>query len=184
MSTPLLLDKELKVDPNSSYTSCTDQAGIIVTVNDAFAELSGYRKNELLGSNHNIVRHPEMPKIIFEIMWEKLGSNQKFVGLIKNRAYDGKYYWLLNEISVMSKKESKVYYAYKKAAPKRGVYHIGRLYRYLLEEEQRGGLEASRKYLDDFLAFRGVTYDEYLQTLVDAQGLLKGSYFITRKLFS
>lgn len=182
----VILDKEKKVDTQESYTSCTDEKGCIVTVSDGFVTLSGYEKDELLGQNHNMVRHPDMPKVIFNILWQKLEHNKKFVGLIKNLAKDGTYYWLFNEISAMSKKgsQTKVFYAYKHPASKRAVYHIGQLYKKLLEHERNGGIDASQKYLDEFLSFRGVTYDEYIETMTSAKGLFKGSYFVTRKLFT
>ncbi len=182
----IVLNKEQKVDSQESYTSCTDECGTIVTVNDAFVKLSGYEKEELLGKNHNLVRHPDMPQVIFDILWKKLEQNKKFVGLIKNLAKDGTYYWLFNEISTMSKKgaQAKVYYAYKQAASKRAVYHVGNLYKKLLEQERSGGIDASYRYLEDFLSFRGVTYDEYIETMASTKGLFKGSLYITRKLFT
>lgn len=181
-----VLNKEQKVDARESYTSCTDEHGIIVTVNDAFVTLSGYEKDELLGKNHNILRHPDMPKVIFDILWKKLEHNKKFVGLIKNRAKDGTYFWLFNEISTMSKKgaQSKVYYAYKQAASKRAIFHIGNLYKKLLDHERSGGIDASYQYLEEFLSFRGVTYDEYIETMASTKGLFKGSLYVTRKLFT
>lgn len=186
MNNVQVLDKERKVDPEASYTTCTDLDAVIVTVSDSFAALSGYSKEELLGHNHNIVRHPDMPKIIFKIMWEKLQNNKKFVGLVKNLAKDGSYYWLLNEVSAMAKKgtEGKVFYSYKHATTKRAIFHVGNLYKSLHEYEMSGGIKASQKYLDDFLAFRGVTFDEYMETMISTKGLLKGSYYITRKIFS
>lgn len=186
MKSVTILDKERKVDPNLSYTTCTDQDATIITVNDSFATLSGYSKNELLRKNHNIVRHPDMPKIIFKIMWEKLHDDKKFIGLIKNLAKDGTYYWLLNEVSIMSKKgtQGKVFYSIKHVTTRRAIFHVGNLYKHLLEYEKSGGIEASQKYLDDFLDFRGVTFDEYMETMISMKGLFKGSYYITRKIFT
>ncbi|MEN8146181.1 MAG: PAS domain-containing protein [Campylobacterota bacterium] len=178
--------KEQKVGAKCVFTSSTDQNATIISINDEFAKISGYSKDEMLGENHNIVRHPDMPKIIFDIMWDKLKDNKKFVGIIKNRTKDNNYYWLVNEVSTLSKKDdgSKVYYAFKKAAPRRAVFHINSLYKKLLEQEKNGGLDASKVFLKDFLEFRHVTYDEYIETLLDAKGLLKGSFYMTRKIFS
>lgn len=179
-------EKEQKVAAKCVFTSSTDQNATIISINDDFAKISGYRKDELIGQNHNIVRHPDMPKIIFDIMWDKLKDNKRFVGIIKNRTKDDNYYWLVSEVSTLSKKDdgSKVYYSCKKAAPKRAVFHINSLYKKLLEQEKSGGMDASKAFLKDFLEFRNVTYDEYIETLLDMKGLLKGSFYITRKIFS
>lgn len=178
--------KEQKVSSNCLFTTSTNQDGIIISANEDFAKMSGYSKKELINQNHNIVRHPDMPRVIFKIMWEKLSNNKKFVAILKNRTKDNNYYWLVSETSVLSKKDdgSKVYYSCKKAASKRAVYLINNLYKKLLKREQEGGVEASEAFLKDFLEYRHVSYDEYIETLLDAGGLLKGSYFITRKLFS
>jgi len=78
---------------NRSIISRTDLEGTITFANKAFCELSGYNKNELIGTPHSIVRHPDMPKSIFQEMWETIQNNQKWHGFIKNLRKDGRYYW-------------------------------------------------------------------------------------------
>ncbi|RUM57215.1 MAG: aerotaxis receptor Aer [Nautilia sp.] len=78
---------------NRSIISRTDLEGTITFANKAFCELSGYNKNELIGTPHSIVRHPDMPKSVFEEMWETIQNNQKWHGFIKNLRKDGRYYW-------------------------------------------------------------------------------------------
>ena len=78
---------------NRSIVSRTDLKGNITFANKAFCALSGYDKNELVGSPHSIVRHPDMPKAAFREMWETIKNNQKWHGFIKNLRKDGKYYW-------------------------------------------------------------------------------------------
>ena len=84
--------KELGLE-NRSIISRTDLEGTITFANKAFCELSGYNKNELIGTPHSIVRHPDMPKNIFQEMWETIQNNQKWHGFIKNLRKDGRYYW-------------------------------------------------------------------------------------------
>ena len=75
-------------------TSSTDEKGIIRTVSQAFCDISGYTKEELIGRNHNIVRHPDMPASLYQQMWQTLKAGQSWEGEIKNRKKDGGFYWV------------------------------------------------------------------------------------------
>lgn len=72
----------------------TDTKGVITFANDAFVEISGYSHDELVGSPHNIVRHPDMPTAVFEEMWNTLKKGNPWHRLIKNRTKSGDYYWV------------------------------------------------------------------------------------------
>ena len=67
----------------------TDLKGIITYANDAFVDMSGFSREELLGVNHNIVRHPDMPPTLFDDMWKTLRSDKPWQGLVKNRCKNG-----------------------------------------------------------------------------------------------
>lgn len=74
--------------------SVTDTNSLIVDCNDAFVEVSGFRKEELIGQPHNMVRHPEMPAEAFKVMWEHLKAGKPWMGLVKNRCKNGDFYWV------------------------------------------------------------------------------------------
>lgn len=78
--------------------STTDKKGIITDANDLFIKLSGYSKDELIGKNHNIVRHEDMPKEVYEDMWRTIQNKQNWKGIIKNRAKDGSEYYVRSNI--------------------------------------------------------------------------------------
>lgn len=92
----------IKVTPiDDEYTfnggviiSETDLKGIITYYNRKFCEISGYTKSELNGKNHNIVRHPDMPKSAFADMWSMIQLGKSWTGMIKNLRKDGRYYWV------------------------------------------------------------------------------------------
>ncbi len=79
--------------------STTDLQGIITYANRKFCEVSGYHKNELKNKNHHIVRHPDMPKELFQKLWETIHSKREWAGLIKNLRKDGRYYWVYTHIT-------------------------------------------------------------------------------------
>lgn len=74
--------------------STTDLNSNILHCNDAFIEISGFKKEELIGQPHNIVRHPDMPPLAYQIMWEHLKAGKPWMGLVKNRSKNGDYYWV------------------------------------------------------------------------------------------
>lgn len=79
--------------------SCTDMNGNIVEANVAFANISGFRREEMIGQPHNLVRHPDMPAEAFEDMWRDLKRGRPWRGLVKNRRQDGGYYWVVANAS-------------------------------------------------------------------------------------
>ena len=74
--------------------SATDAKGIIRYCNDEFVQISGYSREQLLGSPHNLVRHPDMPKQVFAHMWRYLKAGRAWMGIVKNRCSNGDYYWV------------------------------------------------------------------------------------------
>ena len=74
--------------------SATDPSGKIIYCNDEFASISGYTREELVGSPHNLVRHPDMPPAVFGLMWSYLKSGKSWMGIVKNRCKNGDYYWV------------------------------------------------------------------------------------------
>lgn len=86
--------KERTFSAETKLISVTDLKGTILDCNDAFVEVSGFAKNELIGQPHNIVRHPEMPAAAFAVMWSYLKEGKPWMGLVKNRCKNGDYYWV------------------------------------------------------------------------------------------
>ncbi len=86
--------RQTDIPPGVTLVSKTDLKGIITYANEAFVEASGFSLEELLGSSHNIVRHPDMPPAAFEDMWNTLQRGRPWQGIVKNRCKDGGYYWV------------------------------------------------------------------------------------------
>jgi len=90
----LLTGLNLEGERNSVIISETNLYGTILSANDSFCNISGYKRDELIGSSHNIIRHPSMPKELFRQLWMTLQQGDTFRAVIKNRAKDGSHYWV------------------------------------------------------------------------------------------
>lgn len=86
--------EEILLDTKAFLVSETNSKGIITFANDEYCEYSGYTLEELLGKPHSIVRHPDMPRAAFKDLWETISGGNKWRGFVKNRAKNGKFYWV------------------------------------------------------------------------------------------
>ncbi|MDH4944354.1 PAS domain-containing protein [Sulfurimonas sp. C5] len=87
--------------------SQTDEKGIILFANDDFCKIAGYSIEELVGKNHNIVRHPDMPKAAFKDLWGTVKQGKVWTGYVKNKTKDGGYYWVFATVYPMKDPETK-----------------------------------------------------------------------------
>ena len=97
------MSKETVLDKNAFLVSETDLKGVIKFANEDFCKIAGYKKEELLGSPHNIVRHPDMPKAAFKDLWQTVQSGKIWKGIVKNKTKNGGFYWV-NATAYPSKK--------------------------------------------------------------------------------
>ena len=86
--------KEQLFAGDKSLVTKTNTKGIITFANQDFVEVSGFSEEELVGKNHNLIRHPDMPPLAFEIMWKTLKRGQPWRGIVKNRCKNGDHYWV------------------------------------------------------------------------------------------
>ncbi len=105
-----IINEEVVFDEAEELVSTTDLRGVITYANDAFCKVAGYSINELVGKNHNIVRHPDMPKAAFADLWQHLKAGEAWRGAVKNRCKDGRYYWVDAFVTPIYEKGEKVGY--------------------------------------------------------------------------
>lgn len=112
-------DKEVLMKDGTILVTRTNLKGIITYANDAFVEISGYTLNELVGSNHNMVRHPDMPAIAFQDLWETVKKGMPWTAPVKNRTKAGDYYWVEANVTPVYKNGSIVELLSVRYAPSR-----------------------------------------------------------------
>ncbi|MCK9490983.1 MAG: PAS domain-containing protein [Sulfurimonas sp.] len=158
MTKPTPRDEEIPLDPKRYIVSETDSKGKITYCNDYFKEVSGYTEEELIGSPHNIVRHPDMPRVVFKLLWETISKGKNINAVVKNLAKDGRYYWIFTEFEIRKNTDTGEiigYHASRKTISKYVIEIIADLYAKLLEIEKQDGVEASQEYLVKFLKEKG-----------------------------
>ncbi len=186
MERPAPIDEQIKLDKYKYIMSRTDTKGNIEFGNDYFYEISGYSSSELLGQPHNVVRHPDMPQVIFKMMWDRLKQGRNIFAVVKNLAKDGRYYWVTTKFEIRKNpidNQISGYMAYRQAAKPEAIKVISKLYSELLSIEQNGGMEASEKYLIGYLDSKRITYDEFIDDLIGNKGAFKLFFSAMAKMF-
>ncbi|MCF6201601.1 MAG: PAS domain-containing protein [Hydrogenimonas sp.] len=147
--------------------SKTDLKGRIIYGNKMFIKLSGYSEKELLNKPHSILRHPDMPKIIFKFLWQRIQNGEEIFAYVKNLCKDGAYYWVLANVTVTFDKNGnpRDYHSVRRKPSQKALEVIKPLYEKLLSEERGGGMEASERLLNKILEEKGVGYDEFILSL-------------------
>ncbi len=151
--------------------SKTDPKGRITYGNETLIEISGFTEEEILGQQHNIVRHPDMPRGVFHLLWESLQAGEEFNGYVKNLRKDGGFYWVFANVtpSYDSNHQLSGYYSVRRKPRKEALQIIEPIYRDMLSAEQQAGpkeaMSASRRLLSRTLNDKGVSYDEFVFAL-------------------
>ena len=137
MERPEAIDEEYLFE-GRAIISETDTKGIITFANRKFCEIAGYTPAELKGQQHNIIRHPDMPKAAFAQMWDALKSGTSWHGLVKNLRKDGRYYWVDTEVSPVKDDEGNItgYIAARKPASRKNIDEVIGVYKAMLEKEK------------------------------------------------
>jgi PAS domain S-box-containing protein len=156
---------------NDFIVSKTDPKGIITYCNPIFIEFSGYAEEELLGSQHNIIRHPDMPRAAFKLVWDTIQSGNEVFAYVKNMSRDGGHYWVFTHITPdFGPGGNIVGYTSVRRCPKRSaVEAITPVYRQMRQAEKAAGardaIAASTAILVGLLKTSGISYEELVFSL-------------------
>ncbi|ATA76133.1 putative PAS/PAC sensor protein [Capnocytophaga canimorsus] len=167
---PIPIDKEVVWDKSKVIISETDSFGTITNVNDVFVDVSGYSPNELIGQPHNLIRHPDMPKLAFKMLWDNLKSGNNFAGVVKNLAKSGEYYWVITDFEIIRDPMGNIthYIARRKSVPTPVIdNYVTPLYETLLKLEKIGGMDLSARYFKNYLDKQGKDYMDFIMSVMD-----------------
>lgn len=164
-------DQELVMKDNEFIISKTDLQGKITYANRTFIEYSGYSEKELLGAPHSIIRHPDMPRGVFKLLWDTVEQGSEICAYVKNLSKSGAFYWVFANITPVTDYHGAIvgYYSVRRKPKQEAVRSIEPLYREMLQAEQRtntkeapsASLEMTAQKLRDL----GIEYDEFVFTL-------------------
>ena len=164
-------DVEQEVRAIDIIVSKGDKDGNITYANPIFFKLSGYEHSELMNQPHSSIRHPDMPKIIFKHLWDKLEAGEDVFVFIKNLSKNGSFYWVYAHIRVAKNPDGSFrnYVSTRKNINQSAKDEIDTLYRDLLKAEESGGVESSLDVLDEFLTSKGYSLDKFNDAMTALQ---------------
>lgn len=151
--------------------SHTDAKGCITKANDAFVAVSGFTREELIGQPHNIVRHPDMPRGAFKLLWDTLKAEKEFFGYVKNMASNGDYYWVFANVTPDYDSRGNVvgYFSVRRKPKPSAVATMQSIYQEMLDVERNAGPangpDASIAHVAGKLKSLGTTYDRFVLSL-------------------
>lgn len=157
--------------------SKTDLKGRLTYANKVFLDISGYSEKEVLGQPHSMIRHPEMPRCIFKLLWGALEEGKEIFAYVNNRCKNGDNYWVYAHVTPSWDANGKIVgFHSNRRVPERDVLEkdIIPLYSKLKQLEQsapnrKDGLQASQQAVNELLAAQGVQYDEFVATIGQGQ---------------
>jgi PAS domain S-box-containing protein len=153
-----------EMNENDFIVSKTDTKGRLTYVNKIFIDMSEYTEDELLGKPHNIIRHPDMPKTVFKLLWERIQNKKEIFAYVLNKTKNGNDYWVYANVTASLDPRGNIlgYYSVRRKPNPEALAIIEPLYAQMLQAERSGGIAAGEKILQDLLKEKGVSYDELI----------------------
>lgn len=162
--TPTLIERVMRED--DFIVSMTDLKGRITYGNRIFIEFSGYSEADLIGAQHNIIRHPDMPRGVFKLLWDKIQGGDECFAYVKNMSRDGGFYWVFANVTPTFDPSGNItgYLSVRRKPKISGIQTVTGLYAAMLEAEKQAGaanaIAASSQLLSNVLKEKGLSYDE------------------------
>ncbi|MDT0202521.1 PAS domain-containing protein [Nocardioides sp. AE5] len=167
---------ERKLAPEAIIVSKTDPKGLLTYVNDTFLEISAYEEADLIGRPHNVIRHPDMPRAVFKLLWDTLANQDELFAYIVNLSADGSHYWVLAHVTPSRDETGQTigFHSNRRAPSTAAISQVVPIYQRVraIEDAQpnaRAATEAGARALEQVLADRGQTYDEFVWHLINLE---------------
>ncbi|GGO15224.1 transcriptional regulator [Iodidimonas muriae] len=149
--------------------SKTDTKGRIQYANRTFLSIADYEERDVLEKPHNIIRHPDMPRTIFKVLWDRIRSGNELFTYIKNGTKNGDYYWVLAHVTPTFDSNGQIigYHSNRRAPNRPVIAEMEQLYREISKREssqgdRKAGLIAGEALLNEKLAAAGQTIDQFV----------------------
>jgi PAS domain S-box-containing protein len=153
--------------------SKTDPRGVITYANDVFLRVSNYALDEVVGQPHNLIRHPQMPRALFHLLWETLGQGREIFAYINNLAADGAHYWVLAHVTPSYGRNGRVigYHSNRRRPSPTAVAAVTPLYERLLADEKRhpnarAAVQSSSRLLSEMIAEQADSYETFIWSII------------------
>jgi len=158
---------------NQIIVSKTDTTGRITYANKVFLDVAGYELHEVMGQPHSMIRHPDMPRCVFKLLWDKMERREELFAYVMNLCKNGDHYWVLAHVTPSFDRQGNVvgFHSNRRVAKRDTLDNvIIPLYGQLLQIEQshqnrKAGLEASCQALMDTVKSKGAEYDEFILSI-------------------
>ena len=149
--------------------SKTDAKGRVTYANRTFLEISGFTEEEILGQPHSIIRHPDMPRCVFHLLWETIKQGREIFAYVINMSKNGDHYWVFAHVTPTLDPYGHIlgYHSNRRVPERKQVELFASIYQTLLSEEQKypdwhAGMQASAEMLKKTIAARGMQYEEFV----------------------
>jgi PAS domain S-box-containing protein len=166
------LNKEKTFGENELIVSRTDTRGIITYCNRTFINISGYSEAELLKKPHSMIRHPDMPRAVFKLLWDTISTNQEIFAYVKNISKGGEFYWVLAHVTPTLDHHGNIvgYHSNRRRPNRNAIDVISKIYASLLDIEHKAssateGLQKSYTELNNIISSSGQDYNELILSL-------------------
>lgn len=161
--------------PEEIIVSKTDPKGVITYANDVFLRVAGYEEQDIVGAPHNVIRHPAMPRAVFQLMWDVIPTGRELFAYVLNMAADGGHYWVLAHVTPSTGPGGSIlgYHSNRRWVPPGPRRTVGDLYARIRAAEDAeartpDALAAGTAALHAALADAGATYDEWVWSVAAA----------------
>jgi PAS domain S-box-containing protein len=152
--------------------SKTDLKGRITYANPVFVRLSGYPRHQVIGAPHSLVRHPEMPRCVFKLLWDTIQAKKEIFAYVVNLAADGSHYWVFAHVTPTLDTQQNVtgFHSNRRKPEASALAKVKALYASLVAEEDRhdsrkDGMQRGYDMLMNMLTEKGIGYDEFVFSL-------------------
>jgi PAS domain S-box-containing protein len=159
-----MANNELTFGENDFIVSKTNLEGKITYCNSLFIQMSGFSELELMNQPHSISRHPDMPAVIFKLLWSQIRLGKEIFAYVKNKTKEGDFYWVFAHVtpSFDTNRQISGYHSVRRKPSLKALEIIKPLYASLLQKEKIGGMNSSEAMLNQLLQDKGVSYDEFI----------------------